>query len=238
MRHPPRSVLLSVTGAVALDTSAVVPVASAREATSARTVEYTVTGQWADGFQGSARITNDQAAPSTCKLTFDSAGGRHVTRGCGAQWSRSGTSVTAADGTWNGTLGTGASTGAGFEPRYGGAACVASVRDPVGRAEAHGTPPVLEPHCSYGRYTGNSAGCSDVRATCRNPMPDMRYAPAFRASVASAFKDDPATVFDLFNARTPARPGSSTRSRSGSTTATCPARGGPGTAGTAPRVRP
>lgn len=329
MRHPPRSVLLSVTGAVALVTSAVVPVASAREAASARTVEYTVTGRWAVGFQGSVRITNDQAAPSTWKLIFDSAGGRHVTQGWGAQWSRSGTTVTAADETWNGTLGTGASTGAGFpaswpgggatvpsvfkldgttcdvgsepptsppttpppsggtapaphvvgdelvdaggaarrllgvdrpggefmcvrgrgirdgpvddaaveaitdwkanavriplneecrlglagsEPRYGGAACIAAVRDPVGRAEAHGVTPVLEPHWSYGRYTGNPAGCSDVRATCRKPMPGMRYAPAFRASAASAFKDGPATVSDRFSARAPARPGSSTRS--------------------------
>ncbi len=329
MRHPPRSVLLSVTGAVALVTSAVVPVASAREATPARTVEYTVTGQWAAGFQGSVRITNDQAAPSTWKRTFGSAGGRHVTQGRGARWSRSGTTVTAADETWNGTLGTGASAGAGFPgswpgggdtvpsvfkldgttcdvgsepatsppttpppsggtapaphvvgdklvaaggaarrllgvdrsggefmcvrgrgirdgpvddaaveaiadrkanavgiplneecrpglagiaPRYGGAACITAVRDPVGRAEAHGMTPVLEPHWSYGRYTGISAGCSDVRATCRKSMPDMRDGPTFRASAASAFEDDPATVFDPFDARTPARAGSSTRS--------------------------
>jgi endoglucanase len=37
------------------------------------------------------------------------------------------------------------------------------------------------------------------KATHQEPMPDLTYAPAFWTSVANAFKDDPAVIFDLFN---------------------------------------
>jgi len=43
------------------------------------------------------------------------------------------------------------------------------------------------------------------KATRRVPMPDERYAPAFWASVANAFKGDPAVIFDLFNEPYPNR---------------------------------
>lgn len=69
--------------------------------------------------------------------------------------------------------------------------------------------PVLDLHWTYGQYTGNSAGCSGVHATCQKPMPDKQYSPAFRASVAGTFKDDPAPVFDLFNEPYPDRAASS-----------------------------
>lgn len=37
------------------------------------------------------------------------------------------------------------------------------------------------------------------QAAGQEPMPDERYAPRFWTSVASAFKDNPAVIFDLFN---------------------------------------
>ncbi|WP_171151066.1 cellulose binding domain-containing protein [Streptomyces argyrophylli] len=114
MRHPPRSVLLAVTGAVALVGSVVVPVVAAQGATPACTVEYTVTSQWDSGFQGSVKVTNNRTALSGWKLTFDFAGGQKVTQGWNAKWSQSGSTVTAAGEDWNGTLGTGASVSAGF----------------------------------------------------------------------------------------------------------------------------
>ncbi|MYX99048.1 cellulase family glycosylhydrolase [Streptomyces sp. SID486] len=327
MRHPPRSVLSVIAGAVALFASAIVPVVSAQGATTACTVEYAVTGQWADGFQGSVRITNDSSPLTGWTLRFDFPGGQRVTQGWNGRWSQSGTTVTVADESWNGTLGTGASVSAGFlasgsgstaqpaaftldgascdagagptdppptpptppttpppadgtapalhvsgnalvdpsgrprrllgvnrsggefmcvqgrgiwdgpvddaalraiadwkanavriplneecwlglpgvRPEYGGAAYVAAVRDLVSRVEAHGMTPVVELHWSYGRYAGNSAGCSDVHATCQKPMPDMQYSPSFWKSVASTFKDDRAAVFDLFNEPYPDR---------------------------------
>ncbi|MBG7698605.1 cellulose binding domain-containing protein [Streptomyces sp. MC1] len=325
MRHPPRSVLLAAAGAVALVGSVVVPAVSAQGATPACTVEYAVTSQWDNGFQASVKVTNNQAALSGWKLTFDFAGGQKAGQGWNAKWSQSGTTVTAANEGWNGALGTGASVSAGFlaswsgsntapavfklngttcnvdsepttpppttpppsggtppalrvsgnklvdadgttrrllgvnrsggefmcvqgygiwdgpvddaavkaiadwkanavriplneecwlglsnvKPEYGGANYIAAVRELVARVEAHGMTPVLELHWSYGQYTGNSAGCTDVHATCQKPMPDMRYSPSFWSSVASTFKDDQAAVFDLFNEPYPDRAASS-----------------------------
>ncbi|GAA3145500.1 cellulase family glycosylhydrolase [Streptomyces rameus] len=330
MRHPPRSVLLAVAGAVALLASVVVPVVSAQGATPACTVEYAVTGQWADGFQGSVKITNNRAALSSWSLAFDFPGGQKVTQGWNGTWTQSGTTVTVSSESWNGTLGTGASVSAGFlaswsgsnaaptafrlngtacnvdpdpttpppttpppttpppsggtapalhvsgnrlvdqagtgrrllgvnrsggefmcvqgrgiwdgpvddaaveaiagwranavriplneecwlglsgvRPEYAGANYIAAVKDLVARVEAHGMTPVLDLHWTYGQYTGNSAGCSDVHATCQKPMPDMQYSPAFWASVASTFKNDRAAVFDLFNEPYPDRATSS-----------------------------
>ncbi|MFF9172910.1 cellulose binding domain-containing protein [Streptomyces sp. NPDC014793] len=331
MRHPPRSVLLAVAGATALLGGVLVPVVTAEGATPACTVEYAVTSQWDNGFQGSVRITNNQAAMGSWRLTFDFPGGQEVTQGWNAEWSQSGTTVTASNASWNGGLGSGASVSAGFlaswsggnavptafrlngttcnvdsgpttppptdppptdpppsdgtapalhvsgtklvdaagrtrrllgvnrsggefmcvqgrgiwdgpvddaaiaaiagwkadavriplneecwlglsnvDPQYGGANYIDAVKDLVARVEAHGMTPIVEMHWSHGQYTGNSAGCSDVHATCQKPMPDMAYAPSFWASVASTFKDDEAAVFDLFNEPYPDRAASST----------------------------
>ncbi|MFR9798824.1 cellulose binding domain-containing protein [Streptomyces sp. MS06] len=330
MRHPPRSVLLAVAGAAALLGSAIVPVVTAQAAAPACTVDYSVAGQWDSGFQGAVQITNNAAPLSSWTLTFDFADGQEVTQGWNAEWSQSGTTVTAANESWNGALGTGASVSAGFlasysgantaptafklngtscneepgptpdptgptdpggptdppggggdgppalhvsgnelvdadgaphrllgvnrsggefmcvqgygiwdgpvddaaiqaiadwhantvrvplneecwlglsnvDPAYAGDNYVAAVQDLVTRLEAHDLTPVLELHWSWGQYTGNSAGCSDVHATCQKPMPDARYSPSFWHSVASTFADDPAVVFDLFNEPYPDR---------------------------------
>ncbi|MFE4580706.1 cellulase family glycosylhydrolase [Streptomyces chartreusis] len=327
MRHPPRSVLLAVTGAVALVVAVTVPVVTAQGATPACTVEYSVTGQWDGGFQGAVTVTNNVAPVSSWSLGFDFAGGQKVTQGWNAKWSQSGTTVTATNESWNGSLATGASVSAGFiaswsgsnaaptafelngttcnagaepdptdptdppdpgdgsvpalhvagnklvdadgttrrllgvnrsggefmcvqgygiwdgpvddaaigaiadwnantvriplneecwlglsniKPEYGGTNYVNAVKDLVGRVKAHGMTPMLELHWSWGQYTGNSAGCSDVHATCQKPMPNMQYTPAFWTSVASAFKDDPTVVFDLFNEPYPDRATSTT----------------------------
>jgi hypothetical protein len=71
--------------------------------------------------------------------------------------------------------------------------------------KANGMTPMLEPHWTHGPYTGNSAGCSDVHATCQKPMPGMPYTPSFWTSVAGTFKDDPTVVLDLFNEPYPDR---------------------------------
>jgi hypothetical protein len=92
-----------------------------------------------------------------------------------------------------------------IQPAYGGANYVNAVKDLVARVKAHGMTPMLELHWSWGQYTGNSAGCSDVHASCQKPMPDMQYTPAFWTSVATTFKNDPAVVFDLFNEPYPDR---------------------------------
>ncbi|MER8004732.1 cellulase family glycosylhydrolase [Streptomyces sp. NPDC094149] len=326
MRHPPRSVLLAVTGAVALVGAMTVPVVTAQGATPACSVEYSVTGQWDSGFQGAVKITNNTAAMSGWSLTFDFAGGQKITQGWNAKWSQSGTTVTATNESYNGSPAIGTSVSAGFlasrpaaggnavptsfklngtpcnvdpEPsptptdppatgtapalhvagnklvdasgatrrllgvnrsggefmcvqgrgiwdgpvddaaikaiadwkanavriplneecwlglsdinsEYGGTHYVNAVKDLVARVEAHGMTPIVELHWTYGQYTGNSAGCSDVHATCQKPMPDAQYTPSFWTSVANTFKGDKAVAFDLFNEPYPDRAASTT----------------------------
>ncbi|MCX4420057.1 cellulase family glycosylhydrolase [Streptomyces mirabilis] len=325
MRHPPRSGLLVVGAAVALVGTAIAPVVTASGATPACTVDYSVTSQWDTGFQGAVKITNNRAALSGWSLTFDFANGQKVGQGWNATWSQSATTVTAANESWNGALGSGASVSAGFlaswsgsnavpttfklngttcnvdtepsptptdpppttgtvpelhvsgnrlvdaggttrrllgvnrsggefmcvqgygifdgpvddasvkaiadwkantvriplneecwlglsniKPEYAGAHYISAVKDLVAKVEAHGMTPLVELHWNHGQYTGNSAGCSDVYATCQKPMPDAQYSPAFWSSVAGTFKDDQAVAFDLFNEPYPDRATSTT----------------------------
>lgn len=92
-----------------------------------------------------------------------------------------------------------------IDAAYRGANYVDAVTELVARVEAHGMTPIVELHWNHGQYTGNSAGCSDVHASCQKPMPDMQYAPSFWTSVADTFKNDAAVVFDLFNEPYPDR---------------------------------
>ncbi|BFU43872.1 cellulose binding domain-containing protein [Krasilnikovia sp. MM14-A1004] len=89
--------------------------------------------------------------------------------------------------------------------QYGGAAYQNEVRAYVKLLISNGVTPIVEMHWNHGQYTGPSAGCSDVRATCQKPMPDAQYAPAFWTGVASAFKGNDAVVLDLFNEPYPER---------------------------------
>ncbi|WP_333741844.1 cellulose-binding domain-containing protein, partial [Streptomyces sp. IBSBF 2806] len=114
MRHPARSALLAAAGTVALVAGALLPVVTAQGAASACTVEYSVTGQWDAGFQGAVTITNNSAAVTGWSLAFDFANGQKVTQGWSAKWSQSGTTVTAVNESWNGSLPSGASVSAGF----------------------------------------------------------------------------------------------------------------------------
>ncbi|MGW2684082.1 cellulose binding domain-containing protein [Streptomyces sp. NPDC001414] len=111
MRHPPRSVLLAVASAAALLGTALAPVVSASGATSARTVRYTVGGQWDTGSQASVTVTNDRTAPIGRSLGCGLPDGRRIMRGWSARWSRSGTAVTAANESWKGAPATGAAAG-------------------------------------------------------------------------------------------------------------------------------
>jgi hypothetical protein len=304
---------------------------TASGAAPACTVEYSVTSQWDTGFQGAVRITNNTAAMNSWKLTFDLVNGQKLNQGWNAKWSQSGTTVTAANESYNGSLGTGASVSAGFlaassgsnavptsfrlngttcnvdaepsptpdptgptdppdpgdgtapalrvsgnklvdaegdtrrmlgvnrsggefmcvqgrgifdgpvddasvkaiadwnantvriplneecwlglsniDPQYAGAHYINAVKDLVAKVKANGMTPMLELHWTYGQYTGNSAGCSDVHASCQKPMPGMQYTPSFWTSVANTFKDDPTVVFDLFNEPYPDRATSTT----------------------------
>jgi hypothetical protein len=85
------------------------------------------------------------------------------------------------------------------QSQFGGATYQDAVKTYVNLLISNGITPIVEMHWSYGQYTGNSSGCSDVNATCQKPMPDAQFAPQFWTGVANAFKGNDAVVFDLFN---------------------------------------
>ncbi|MFC0542807.1 cellulase family glycosylhydrolase [Kutzneria chonburiensis] len=91
------------------------------------------------------------------------------------------------------------------KPQYAGTTYQNAIKDYVNLLHQNGIVAIVELHWTHGQYTGNSAGCSDVNATCQKPMPDAQYAPTFWSQVAAAFKGDDSTVFDLFNEPYPDR---------------------------------
>jgi len=64
---------------------------------------------------------------------------------------------------------------------------------------ANGMVVILDLHWTDGLYKGDEVGCSSAKAFCQKPMPDEAESVPFWSSVASAFKDNDAVIFDLFN---------------------------------------
>lgn len=123
MRHPPRVSVLFTGAALAMASGAfaVMGTASGAAAAPLCTVEYSVVGQWAGGFQGAVTVTNNSSALNGWSLGFAFPAGQSVSQGWGAKWSQSGAAVTAGNESWNATLGTGASVTAGFIASWSGA---------------------------------------------------------------------------------------------------------------------
>lgn len=85
------------------------------------TVDYKVQNQWDTGFTAAVTVTNNSAAKSSWAVKWSYAGNQKVTSGWNAKISQSGTAVTAANETYNGTLATGGSVSFGFNASYSGA---------------------------------------------------------------------------------------------------------------------
>ncbi|MGW0711671.1 glycoside hydrolase family 6 protein [Streptomyces sp. NPDC002643] len=84
------------------------------------TVDYTVQNQWSTGFTAAVTITNNSAAKTAWAVQWSYAGNQTVTNGWNARLTQSGTAVTAANETYNGSLPTGGSVSFGFNATYSG----------------------------------------------------------------------------------------------------------------------
>ncbi|MFD2685159.1 glycoside hydrolase family 6 protein [Streptomyces phyllanthi] len=84
------------------------------------TVDYKVQNQWDTGFTTSVTVTNNGAAKSSWAVKWSYAGNQRITNGWNARLTQSGTGVTAANETYNGTLATGGSVSFGFNASYSG----------------------------------------------------------------------------------------------------------------------
>ncbi|GAA3836317.1 glycoside hydrolase family 48 protein [Sphaerisporangium flaviroseum] len=83
------------------------------------TVDYT-TNDWGSGFTGNVKITNSGDAWTSWNLGFTFPGNQRISQGWSANWTQSGTSVTATNLNWNGSLSNGQSTNIGFNATYSG----------------------------------------------------------------------------------------------------------------------
>ncbi len=83
-------------------------------------VDYTANNWGGGGFGAAVKITNLGDAVSGWTLKFTFPGSQRVTQGWSATWTQSGADVTAANASWNGSLGTGASVDIGFNGSYTG----------------------------------------------------------------------------------------------------------------------
>ena len=100
--------------------STVAALTPAYAATGCR-VDYAVTNQWSGGFQASVTLANlgDPLNGWSLAFAFPDAG-QKVTQGWSANWTQSGTAVTATSASWNGSVATGASLSLGFTGTFTG----------------------------------------------------------------------------------------------------------------------
>jgi endoglucanase len=78
----------------------------------------------------------------------------------------------------------------GVKAAYGGAAYQQAIGQYVGRVHQAGLVAILDLHW---------AAPGATPATMQLPLPDADHTPAFWSSVATAYRNDPSVVFDLFN---------------------------------------
>ncbi|MGV9555498.1 cellulose binding domain-containing protein [Streptomyces sp. NPDC003401] len=89
--------------------------------TGACAVTYTVTNQWSGGFQADVKLANTgTSAWSGWSLNWAFPGGQKVSQLWNAEYTQSGSSVTAKNTGWNGTVAAGSSVGFGFTGTWSG----------------------------------------------------------------------------------------------------------------------
>lgn len=82
-------------------------------------VAYNV-NSWPGGFTAEVRITNGGSAVNGWTLTFTVGSNVQLSNGWSAEWSQSGTQITARNAAWNGDLPAGGTTSIGYQGTYSG----------------------------------------------------------------------------------------------------------------------
>src|SRR5438045_1226766 len=114
-----RTALLSGVAAATVGLAAVVILPHVAQAATGCAVTYT-TNDWSGGFTGSLSVQNLGDPLTSWTLRFAFPNGQMVAQGWSATWTQSGADVTATNLSWNGSLGTGASTSIGFNGTWTG----------------------------------------------------------------------------------------------------------------------
>ncbi|MFG1849399.1 glycoside hydrolase family 48 protein [Micromonospora carbonacea] len=145
--------------------------AGAAQAAPACDVVY-ATNDWGSGFTGNVTIKNlgDAVNGWTLKWTFPNSSQR-VVQGWSAKWSQSGSEVTATNESYNGSLGTGASTTIGFNGSYSGSNPKPTAFTLNG-TPCNGTAANQPPTVSLGVPSGPFEAPADVPLTATASDPD------------------------------------------------------------------
>ncbi|MBS2966613.1 cellulose binding domain-containing protein [Actinocrinis puniceicyclus] len=106
---------LAVTAAATLVAAGLtVATTTAAQAASGCQVSYTVSSQWPGGFGANVNITNLGSAVSSWNLTWSFGAGQTITQLWNGTYTQSGANVTVTNVSYNGSIGTGATTNLGF----------------------------------------------------------------------------------------------------------------------------
>jgi endoglucanase len=170
--------LLAGAAATALAGTALVVLPNVAQAAAGCQVTYT-TNDWQGGFTASVNVTNlgDPVTAWTLKFAFPN--GQTVAQGWSANWTQSGADVTATNLSWNGALGTNASTSLGFNGTWTGSNGKPTAFTLNGVA-CNGTTTPNSPSPSPTRNTSPSPSVSPSAST--SPPPQGGAAPALHVS--------------------------------------------------------
>lgn len=80
-----------------------------------------IVNAWPGGFTAEVRITNGGTALNGWTLTFNVGSNVQLSQGWSAEWSQSGTQITARNAPWNGDLPAGGTVSIGYQGTYSGA---------------------------------------------------------------------------------------------------------------------
>jgi endoglucanase len=98
---------------------AAVAVPGTASAASTCTVAYSVVNSWPGGFQAGITVTNNGAPITNWTLAFTFPNAQQISGGWSGTYTQNGQYVTVTSESWNGSLGTGASTSIGFTGTVG-----------------------------------------------------------------------------------------------------------------------
>lgn len=113
---------LAIAGTVVLGAGVALAAGVPAQAAAGCTVVYKVASQWPGGFTGDIQITNSGDPVSSWKLEYDFPdASQKVSQGWNGTYAQSGQHVTVSSASWNGSIGTNATVGTGFNGTFGSA---------------------------------------------------------------------------------------------------------------------
>jgi hypothetical protein len=138
-------------------------------------VSYTISSQWSGGFGANVVITNLGSPTNTWSLAWSFAAGQGITQLWNGSYTQSGSNVTVTNTSYNGSIGTGATSTFGFNGSWNnsanpipatftlnGTACTGTVGSttPTPTTSSSSSPPASPSESPSASPTGSSGTCS------------------------------------------------------------------------------